>query len=235
MDVTPPLPGSVADGKAESHDLKYSSETASKYTNWNGFSDPESGIASYKVDVYINENMKQSFNCGLEKTFEDHTLSMEHGDDVYFRVHGINGADSEVISKSDGFKVDQTPPVMTELLDNRLDSNFQSNNTAMDLEWNFYDYESGISEYRVTVFESRYGLKQKFWPKQIPFNVITPLDPFNARIYSPLTEVKLQDGVTYTLHVTALNGGLLSTSHETKGVTIDTTPPNKPEVIHFYL
>jgi hypothetical protein len=45
----------------------------------------------------------------------------------------------------------------------------------------------------------------------------------------------LKDGALYSLHVTALNRALLASSHETNGVTVDTTPPQKPKVIYAHI
>ena len=52
VDLTPPLKGLVKDGKDPNVDEKYSSEAATVASTWKQFSDPESGIKSYQVDVY---------------------------------------------------------------------------------------------------------------------------------------------------------------------------------------
>ncbi len=52
VDVTPPLKGVVKDGKDPDSDEVYSSDAATVCSTWKRFSDPESGIRSYHVDVY---------------------------------------------------------------------------------------------------------------------------------------------------------------------------------------
>ena len=52
VDVTPPLKGAVKDGKDPNIDEKYSSEASTVASTWQQFSDPESGIKGYHVDVY---------------------------------------------------------------------------------------------------------------------------------------------------------------------------------------
>ncbi|WAR20773.1 DNER-like protein [Mya arenaria] len=230
VDITPPLAGSVADGKRGDPAQKYSSETVSKFANWHGFHDPESGIQNYRVDVFINNEHKQSFETGAENQFEDHTISMEHRDNVIFKVHGVNGADLEVDADSNGFQVDLTPPIMTEILDNDNGQSYQSDNSYLSLTWNFEDEESGISLYRVTIYEIIFGNKRKYWPKLEQFNETKPISAYNGLIHVVLDNLSLTDGSKYSLHVSALNGATLSTSHETQGCTIDTTSPERPNV-----
>ena len=52
VDVTPPLKGIVKDGNDPNSDEIYSSEASTVSCVWRGFSDPESGIKQYGVDVY---------------------------------------------------------------------------------------------------------------------------------------------------------------------------------------
>ena len=52
VDVTPPLKGVVIDGNDPDSDEIYSSEPSTVSSAWRNFSDPESGIKRYNVDVY---------------------------------------------------------------------------------------------------------------------------------------------------------------------------------------
>ena len=231
MDITPPLPGHVVDGKTtDAEDIKYSSETVTKNCHWSGYYDHESGIDKYMVDVYINDELKDTFNVGEEQMFEDKTISLEHNDRVHFSVHGVNGAGLDAATKSDGFIVDHTPPLMTHISDTDGDTPYQSNNESMHLKWKFKDYESGIKEYRTVIFETREGVKQKFWPESSSYNQSVPLSKFSAEMNVVLGNLSLQDGGKYSLHVTSINGALLSTAHESIGVVVDTTPPIAPKV-----
>ena len=64
--------------------MKFSSESASIYANWEGFQDIESGIEEYVASVYINNVMKETFILdGMTTNIEDHTLHFQHGDNVY--------------------------------------------------------------------------------------------------------------------------------------------------------
>lgn len=228
--MTLPLPGKVLDGKQAGLDLKYSSETVSKFANWDGFFDPESGIASYKVDVYINNVYGASFEDISAEVFEDHTLSMKHNDELMFRVHALNGAESEVTAESNGFTVDLTPPVLQYMSDNNDNAEYQKETSSLTLKWSFIDKESIVTEYRVVILEKRNGITQKFWPADKTFNLTTPVSPYFGEMSIEQKNLTLKEGVTYALKVTALNGAGLSFSHETKGVTVDSSPPNRPKV-----
>ena len=231
MDITHPMSGYVVDGKAtDREDMNYTSESVTKHCHWNGYFDPESGIDKYMVDVYINNELKDTFDVGREQQFEDKTISLEHEDHVYFSVHGINGAELDSEADSNGFIVDHTPPVMTEISDTDSGSLFQSNKSTMHIKWNFRDDESGIKEYRTVIYETKEGIKQRFWPKSTPYNLTSPLSKFSGQMQVTLDQLHMTNGGKYSLHVTSINGALLSTAHESIGVTVDTTPPNEPKV-----
>ena len=59
IDLTPPVPGSVYDGREEGPtDVVFSSESATVSSQWEGFTDPESGITEYKVSVFRRKRMR---------------------------------------------------------------------------------------------------------------------------------------------------------------------------------
>ena len=55
---------------------------------------------------------------------------------------------------------------------------------------------------------------------------------FNGKMERALGDLNMEDGGIYSLHITAFDGALLATAHESSGVTIDTTQPSEPTVIH---
>ena len=231
VDTTPPITGHVTDGNmSDKEDMRYTSETVTKKCHWIGFFDPESGIDKYMVDVFINNELKNTFDVAKQQTFQDKTISMEHNDHVHFSVHGVNGAELSAAANSDGFLVDHTPPVMTKMSDSETGSPYQSNKSAMHLRWTFKDDESGIKEYRTVIYETKHGVKQQFWPQHEPYNLTKPLSTVFAEMDVTLNEVSLKDGGKYSLHVTSINGALLSTAHESPGVIVDTTAPKAPKV-----
>lgn len=51
VDRTPPLAGTVNDGKRVGTDIDYTPSTSMLCVNWQGFSDPESGISSIQWTI----------------------------------------------------------------------------------------------------------------------------------------------------------------------------------------
>ena len=52
VDVTPPVKGLVTDGLNPDEDERYSSEASTVASTWKNFSDPESGLKSYLINIY---------------------------------------------------------------------------------------------------------------------------------------------------------------------------------------
>lgn len=233
VDLTPPLPGWIKDGKTKPKDIAYSSESATKNCFWGNFTDPESDIAGYEVSVYINSEFIKTFGVNTHKEFVDLSISMKHLDTVDFSLKGTNGAGLSVEVKSDGFLVDHTPPNMDYLLDTPDGSKYQSSKEQLNIKWKFDDTDSGIKEYRYFINQMMHGTKSRFWPQQEQFVTAIPLSPFQSSMKEEMIGLGLTDGAKYSLHVTAINGALMSTSHESEGVIVDTSPPVMTKVLLF--
>ena len=52
IDLTPPVKGVVKDGKDPNEDMRYSSKASTVASTWKQFSDPESGLKNYLVNIY---------------------------------------------------------------------------------------------------------------------------------------------------------------------------------------
>ena len=229
--MTPPIPGIVMDGKHLDKDQNFTSETANKECNWAGFIDPESGIAEYEVDVYINNEIKSTLKVGNVLTFEDRTISLKHNDIVYYAVRGINGAELSATAESNGMLVDHTSPTLMYISDSENGQRYQSSNTSMHLRWKFEDEESGIIEYRSIIYETKGGIKRKMWPQYSAYNSTKAVSGHLGREALHLENLVLHSGKKYSLYVTAINGALLSSVRETAGVIVDATAPGAPKVI----
>lgn len=153
---------------------------------------------------------------------------MDHNDEVHFEVESFNKAGLSVAVSTDGFTIDHTPPNLVVIQDNLNGARYQTNDSLLNLRWRFNDNESGIKEYRYTVFELMYGIKKKVWPKTTTYFKISPRF-MSQRIDLDLFE-RLIPGATYSVKVTAINHAQLSKVHESNGVTIDPTPPIMIEV-----
>nr|KAG5694401.1 hypothetical protein BaRGS_002255 [Batillaria attramentaria] len=194
-----------------------------------GFYDPESGLDSYTLSVIVNSNVENVFQ-GLEREqFTEHSFSFHQGDRIQAQLQATNRAGGKVTVTSDGVLVDRTPP---ELLNLRAvnETKYQQRDDVLDFAWEFQDPESGIAEYRCTVFKFHQGIRSKFWPKHEEFQAIHLNETTPQRQELHLVGLSLDNGGAYSLKVTAMNRANMATSVESEGVIIDTTPPYILEV-----
>ncbi|XP_063447918.1 uncharacterized protein LOC134727466 [Mytilus trossulus] len=225
IDTTAPVKGWIVDGNTgKYHDMNFSSETAEIASMWGGFSDPESGIVSYNLDVYINNKLSQTFHNELKTEFVDYSLSMKHGDHIYVKLTAKNGADISTVIRSDGFIIDQTPPIVKYLYDTEDGKHYQSNGTSLNLKWEFDDPESGMKEYRYYIEDFHQGQGQKFYPIGQEY-ITLPIAKKNITANVVLSNLNLLSGHKYSVKVVAINHADMPTSQESAGVMIDTTPP----------
>ena len=52
VDTTPPVKGWIKDGDTPDVDILYTSDPATVATHWDGFSDPESQLKDFELEVY---------------------------------------------------------------------------------------------------------------------------------------------------------------------------------------
>ncbi|XP_067685182.1 uncharacterized protein [Haliotis asinina] len=232
VDITAPVKGWIKDGDDAKHDVSYSSEQALIQAVWGGFSDPESGIVKYEVDIYINNQHRKTNTIlpthdDLFYYMNEKTLELKQGDVVHTKVRGFNGAGKSVESTTNGYTLDLTPPVAYFVHDNDGQQEYQLDKAALHLSWKFEDAQSGIEKYMVSVFEDYAGMKRRIWPstdkaKDIPAT--------GGQMSYPLTSLTLVDGARYFAHVIAVNKAKMSRSVDSLGVVIDSTPPEVDKI-----
>ncbi|XP_061177745.1 uncharacterized protein LOC133186528 [Saccostrea echinata] len=222
IDVTPPDPGFVNDGIDQSLDKNFTSESATVRACWENFTDLESHIADYKVNIYVNKELKKSFNMEQEKIFEDHSFSLHHLDFVSVEIETKNGAELKIVKSSDGVLVDHTPPNVIMIRDCLSGNGYQADDKNIFLRWKFEDQESDIKEYRVLINRLEAGQKLKIWPENMDYQIFESSSKEAERYNISLS---LASGYKYFAHITAINRADLSTTHESNGVVIDITPP----------
>ena len=94
IDTTPPETGTLADGDNVHDDVDYTSETATMTASWDGFRDPESGLAPYSLAVHVNGDLRQTFTGIEAEHFTDHSFSFQHGDRVHVQLLARNRSES---------------------------------------------------------------------------------------------------------------------------------------------
>ncbi|XP_078658230.1 uncharacterized protein LOC144903713 [Branchiostoma floridae x Branchiostoma belcheri] len=243
-DATPPEEGWVNDGLDPNHDVAYSSETATVSANWDNFTDPESDIADYKITVWRKHSSNGNSSADTaphvihEATSvgkEAHRINWHHfhlhdGDFVYVVVNVSNGAGGVVVTESDGFTMDTTPPLMRFIGDGnqqRTDLQYSASITHLSANWEFEDPESGIDHYKLAVFQHYGGTRLQIYPPQK--NKWVTVDG-SADGWTNSDPLSLVPGARYSVRVSAVNGAGLTTTHDTDGVNVDPTPPSNLHV-----
>ncbi|CAH1258771.1 JAG1 [Branchiostoma lanceolatum] len=240
VDTTPPTMGWIKDGLDKDADMQFSSEQSSISANWAGFTDPESGIASYSVSVTRRHASKGNDTSDWEVIHPPqevdsntdhinwHHFHLHHGDTVAAQLTAINKAGSHVTVESDGFVVDTTPPVLHFLGDGPaagMNKKFSSSLSFLSANWVFEDKESDLDHFKISVFETHGGRKHTLYlgdskEQIIPGSIVNWTSP----------QLNLRPGRHYSIRVTAVNRAGLSSVHDTDGVVLDTTPPSMVKV-----
>ena len=163
-------------------------------------------------DIVTNTNVK------LSVTFEATGLQLHPGHKYYFTVTAYNSVGLHTTISSDGFIVDQHPPVVGVVYNTHSYKNYgmQSGTDSFDLSWQgFLDHDSGISSYLVAVFEES-------------DNGTAIMNFTNAgfQISVSLTNLALQHAKSYYGAVKAVDAaGHESATVYSKSKLIDTTSP----------
>ncbi|XP_066275498.1 uncharacterized protein [Branchiostoma lanceolatum] len=223
IDNSPPAPGVVFDG-VDDWDTRFQASRTTLGAHWFGFHDPHSGLSHYEWragttpggdDVYRTTRLHLTELVHISQL--DPPLPLNQT--VYVTVRAYNKAGLYVERTSNGFYIDETPPVMLkepqfDLTQGTIVPDTQVWRTALSLKWEFVDPESSIERQHLSVF-THHQAGIDIEPMEIAGSV---------RDYC-FTNLSLHDGDTYYVRVVACNGAKLCTSGETSGVLVDSTPP----------
>ena len=234
VDTSVPIPGWIHDGGNTLADMDFSSDTATVKSVWDGFEDPESNIADYSLNVFVNDQLHGIFQAGTDTSFTDHSIATKHGDRVHIMLEAENGAGLTVVKKTNGYILDETPPDIIHF-DGMADLSYQSDDSTLHFGWEFADSESNLKEYRYIIYEEQGGSKHRFLPENNNYTAVELNTNTSRKIDIHLTNLYLQNGARYFIQVTAINNALMSTVVEQHGIIIDITAPHLNMVILFYL
>ena len=233
-DITPPEAGIVIDGLSSQGDAMYSSCFSCVDASWSGFRDNESGIDHYHVTIWKkmpnSAVFKEIFSLDLddsENSIDFDSFNFENGDRVKVAVEGFNHAGSSITVESSGINVDFSPPKVSFVRngnDPYVDEyQYHSNTTYLTVSWEATDYESGIAEVRLTVYQVlEMNILSQVVPNQI-HGLWLSIDPSLNQF--TIMDLYLENGATYVAMVTFVNGAGLPASHSAPRVIIDVTPP----------
>ncbi|XP_069134697.1 uncharacterized protein [Argopecten irradians] len=222
-DDTPPVRGSLHVGTYLMSKDFIESEV---HVHWTGFDDDDSGIdriqvgiGSTKSETDIVSFRNFSGKCAI---FTD--LSHYHdGHDYYAIILVTNKAGLSVLSASESFVIDKSPPTKGTVQDGvdvqSPDIDFQANTTHAGCHWSgFSDPHSGLLYYTA-------GLGTQ--PSEDDVRTMTSTGTQTVIRW----QHTLVPGAQYFCTVQACNGAGLCTSVSSNGFTTDTSPP-VPGVVH---
>ena len=116
VDSTPPVGGEVRDGRTLM-DIDYQADDTYIYANWEEFQDEESDITGYTwcagtgkgvCDIISETNVGDRTSAGQEIS-----PPLPEGISIFVTVSTLNNAGASTTASSDGFKVDNTPPILS--------------------------------------------------------------------------------------------------------------------------
>lgn len=231
FDITPPSRGTVIDGIGLDIDFTDSMDLLS--TQWQGFEDEESGVASCSWALIEQSASHNSSEFGndtvvLRKAVKSQgnlietNLSLVPGARYISEITCTNADGFSSTSSSDGVTVDVTPPNSGLVRDGSSllsDIQFQSSTTAAQAIWEpFRDHESGVVKYR-------WGLGTT--PDNADVLNFTDVGTMTSAMAENLT---LTHGERYYVTVEATNGAGMSSHGWSDGFTVDISPPELTEV-----
>lgn len=235
IDTSPPIAGTVTDGGSPGVDIDFSNSLTDASFHWSGFNDPQSLIQEYIVHVYrqpLNSMdslliHSETIVDGSISSYSSNHFSFSAGDRVHATVVAVNNAGLAVNGTSNGSRIDVTPPVLTSLVDGLergSDISYQSSTETLSVTGLAADEESSIVQVEVAYFRVLEGIKTRVFPdpdlEDDPTYVLPSLS-----ISHTATGLSLVNGAKYIASVTLRNGAGLSSTYETDGVFIDTSPP----------
>ena len=221
-DDTPPDPVYIQDG-----DYQDSNRTLAMSFK---FVDKESGIQTYRVEVWEegSSGLYGSFVFYGNATRVNLQLSKDlvSGKRYYVNVTAVNGVGLGMTEQSDGFIVDASPPICSQVWDGKGDyqddQEYASSSSRSVISWVCYDNESPIVRYRFSV-KDVHTLEHAipFYASKRRVNSSAPAIISGRGRINP----RFLEGHTYAGGIEITNAVGMKTVYWTNGVTIDSTPP----------
>ncbi|XP_076085327.1 uncharacterized protein LOC143056126 [Mytilus galloprovincialis] len=227
IDNSPPTAGVVQDGTGF-YDISYQSMVIYLSAKWYGFDDPQSGLQKYvwraglkpgygdivsPIELHLTETATL-----LNST--SYNLDLPVNKRIFVTVRAYNKAGLWCESSSNGFIVDNTPPVISKpptfAADFGIKGLTQIYRTSMKVEWAVDDEESHIKRQYLSI-KSHIG--GEFMLSSQSVNGI-------ARSYV-FTGLDLHDGVTYYVNLISCNSAEICIMSTSQGMYVDSTPPSR--------
>ena len=239
MDSTPPELRYLNIGDKRNQASLFIGQGSRLLGNWK-FTDFESNVIKYVVSIHhieTNRRVIGPWTFPGNQTFEHLILrrnDLRHKERYVLSATAFNGAGLSSTAISNGFLVDGTAPICTNVYDATLDgdkTSFSGDTSKLVVHANCDDVETGISKYMFAMRNfnsSKYVVP--FHPVKTSFDSASLLavDGFGKQL------VNLDQGGQYQVGLRVTNNVNLTNEYWTSGVRIDTTGPIFRRVISSY-
>ncbi|XP_069118470.1 uncharacterized protein [Argopecten irradians] len=227
VDHSPPIPGQVLVGRADSHQ-HYIGQRSHMDVFWVGFFDSHSDIVHYEVCISNNPDPLcdviplTNAHLTTEHLFTDLDLPLQSP--LYATVFAYNKVGLNTNMTSDMFTIDVTPPVSTQIpvftsstANISVNTSAQWDTSLLQISWMFTDNESPITRHKLSVTNHHNG-----------HTYIEDKELLNENHTTILLKPEhwLLSGDRYQATVTACNGAGLCTAASSGYLVVDSTPPH---------
>ena len=225
-----PIPGKVRDGSRQGKDLVYLTSTKIVGANWNLFyADSKDPVVDYEVAVgtaagksdirrYTSVGLRLNAEMDLAPGIPDLDV-LKVGATYYMTVKATSSSGLSSAQYSDGFMVDPSPPMLTELSVSHKVIDQSTKTIEVSVSWDDAgDSESGISSSGYCLGTTPYSCGSGFVP--VGSSTFGTIGPFSPDWW-----------VEYYVTVVVENGAGLRTVISSKKLVFDTTPPSEGIVI----
>lgn len=220
-----PIPAPVRDGAEPGIDLDYLTNTKTVGANWDPFyADNKEPVVNYEMAIGTiagTEDVLHFASVGLTKSVQKDLAPdvpdldvLETGKVYYVTIKAKTVCSLSSTQYSDGFTVDPSPPVKTEVLVSHRVVDQKMKTMELNVSWNgVKDDESGVSSSGYCFGTTPRTCRSGFVLASVStFGTIGPLRP------DPWAE--------YFVTVIVVNGAGLKTVLSSKELIFDTTPPS---------
>ncbi|KAL9987448.1 hypothetical protein ACROYT_G001761 [Oculina patagonica] len=225
-----PIPAPVRDGSIPGTDQVYLTNTKRVGAHWDPFpADNRDPVVGYEMAIGTavgKEDILHFTSVGLRKSIEKDLAPnipdldiLEAGKIYYVTIKATTLSGLSSIEHSDGFTVDPSPPLKTEVSVSHKVVDQEMRTVEISVSWNdVKDDESGISS-------SGYCLKTT------PGTCGSGLVPAGSSTFGTIGPFRPEPWVEYFVTVVVVNGAGLKTVMSSKKLVFDTSPPSVGSVI----
>ena len=231
IDSTPPVLRYINVGSKSHQASLHFGQGAMLHVNWK-FNDVESNIIRYMISIHHVQNNARVAGPKMfprnqtSKYFHLKQNDFRHNESYALSVTAFNGAGLKSTAISNGFLVDGTAPICTNVYDAALDgdkTSFSGHTSKLVVHADCSDVETGIFKYEFSIKDlNTHELivpfqRTKTMNSDLSFPVV--VDGFGRQLF------KLQHGGQYQIGLRITNNINFTNEYWTPGVIVDTTGP----------